>query len=71
MIDDDSDCRGENDFSYTDSYHFAPMRLWFVVVIDDGRGDNDFSYNASYHFNTFCNQLGNQVEHLKINKGLP
>ena len=32
MIDDDSDCRGENDFSY---YHFAPMRLWLVVVIDD------------------------------------
>ena len=32
MIDDD---RGETDFSYNDSYHFAPMRLWFVVVIDD------------------------------------
>ena len=35
MIDDDSDCRGENDFSYNASYHFAPMRLWLVVVIDD------------------------------------
>ena len=35
MIDDDSDCRGENDFSYNDSYHFAPMRLWLAVVIDD------------------------------------
>ena len=34
-------------------------------------GDNDFSYNVSYHFNTFCNQLGNQIEHLQINKGLP
>ena len=35
MIDDESDCRGENDFSYNASYHFAPMRFWLVVVIDD------------------------------------
>ena len=72
MIDDDSDCRGENDFSYNDSYHFAPMRLWLAVVIDDVEVImTSATMLAIILIHFACNQLGNQVEHLQINKGLP
>ena len=71
MIDDDSDCRGENDFSYNDSYHFAPMRLWLVVVIDDVEVIMTSATMLAIISIHFVANLATSVEHLQTNKGLP